>query len=306
MKKIEIRRFRKNPIIYPELDDSVEQNITGPSLIQLPDWIEDPLGKYYLFFASHKGSYIKLAYAENLKGPWKVFHKGSLHIRESYFPIKPPKIKTSRTFLGENIPHIASPDVHILDEEKEVRMYFHGLESNGRQVSRVARSQDGIHFKTEKEIISPPYLRVFQYDNYYYGMSMPGIFYRSRNGLNNFDRGPTLFTGKMRHSALRIYRDQLEVFWTRVGDAPERILLSNIKNIDQDWFKWEISETIEVLSPQKKWEGGNLPPKPSKRGPVNEKVCQLRDPAIFEEENKLYLLYVVGGEKGIAIAEIVK
>jgi hypothetical protein len=33
-------------------------------------------------------------------------------------------------------------------------------------------------------------------------------------------------------------------------------------------------------------------------------VNQLRDPAIFEEDGRTYLLYAVAGESGIAIAEI--
>jgi len=33
-------------------------------------------------------------------------------------------------------------------------------------------------------------------------------------------------------------------------------------------------------------------------------VNQLRDPAIFEEDDRVYLLYAVAGESGIAIAEI--
>jgi hypothetical protein len=33
-------------------------------------------------------------------------------------------------------------------------------------------------------------------------------------------------------------------------------------------------------------------------------VNQLRDPAIFEENGRVYLLYAVAGESGIAIAEV--
>jgi hypothetical protein len=32
--------------------------------------------------------------------------------------------------------------------------------------------------------------------------------------------------------------------------------------------------------------------------------CQLRDPAIFRESGRTYLLYSVAGERGIAIAEM--
>jgi len=33
-------------------------------------------------------------------------------------------------------------------------------------------------------------------------------------------------------------------------------------------------------------------------------VNQLRDPAIFEENDQVFLLYAVAGESGIAIAEV--
>jgi hypothetical protein len=33
-------------------------------------------------------------------------------------------------------------------------------------------------------------------------------------------------------------------------------------------------------------------------------VNQLRDPAIFEEDGRVFLLYAVAGEAGIAIAEV--
>jgi hypothetical protein len=35
-----------------------------------------------------------------------------------------------------------------------------------------------------------------------------------------------------------------------------------------------------------------------------EPVCQLRDPAIFREGDRTYLLYTVAGERGIAMAEL--
>lgn len=301
---IKVKRLKKNPIIYPGLDSSIGSNIAGPSLIRVPSWIDNPLGKYYLYFAGHKGAYIRLAFANELEGPWEIYRKGSLRIEESYFPTEPPERKVGSDIRDDNVPHIASPDVHVIEKNKEIRMYFHGLESKGRQLTRIAVSRDGIHFKAKPEIITPSYLRVFHFNGYYYGMSMPGIFYRSLNGLNHFERGPILFSGKMRHSALRIVDNQLQIFWTQVGDSPERILLSCIE-LTEDWSTWKSSAPIEVIHPVVEWEGGNLDAVPSERGPAYEKVCQLRDPAIYEENNKVYLLYSVAGERGIAIAKLI-
>ncbi len=303
MLDVKVKRFKNNPIIYPELDSSIGTNIAGPSLIRVPRWIDNPLGKYYLYFSAHKGTYIRLAHANNLGGPWEIYKKGSLHLKDSFFPTELPKNNVKKKLLVKAVFHIASPDVHVIEEKKEIRMYFHGLESNGRQLTRVAISKDGIHFTAKPEILSPSYLRVFHFNGYYYSMSMPGIFYRSLNGLNDFERGPILFSGKMRHSALRIDDNQLQVFWTQVGDAPERILLSYI-DLAKDWSEWKASAPIEVLRPEKDWEGGDLETIPSVRDAINERACQLRDPAIFEENNKTYMLYSVAGESGIAIAEL--
>ena len=132
---------------------------------------------------------------------------------------------------------------------------------------------------------------------------MPGQFYRSSNGLNDFIEGPVLFNKNMRHSALVIRENLLHVFWTQAGDSPERIYMSSV-DVSKDWMSWKESEPVEVLRPQKKWEGAELEVSKSKRGHINERVNQLRDPAIYEENGKVYLLYAVAGEHGIAITEI--
>ncbi|MGC2198527.1 MAG: hypothetical protein WA633_00030, partial [Stellaceae bacterium] len=56
-------RLLDRPIITPELHPAIGRNIQGPSAIRVPDWVEHPLGDYYLYFADHKGRYIRLAYA---------------------------------------------------------------------------------------------------------------------------------------------------------------------------------------------------------------------------------------------------
>ena len=50
-----IKRLAHGPIIYPELDASIDTNINGPSLIRVPDWLPDRLGTYYLYFGHHQG-----------------------------------------------------------------------------------------------------------------------------------------------------------------------------------------------------------------------------------------------------------
>ena len=58
--QIEITRFVDEPIIKPYHNEEIGFNVQGPSLIKVPTWVEKPLGKYYLYFADHKGDSIEL------------------------------------------------------------------------------------------------------------------------------------------------------------------------------------------------------------------------------------------------------
>ena len=86
---VRVTRLHDAPIITPDLHPSIGVNIQGPSLIRVPEWVQEPLGTYYLYFADHKGSYIRLAYADDLRGPWQVHPPGSLQLVDSYFPTEP-------------------------------------------------------------------------------------------------------------------------------------------------------------------------------------------------------------------------
>ena len=77
------------PIIDASTHPSIGENIQGPSLVAAPTWISNRLGNYYLYFADHKGRYIRLAYADELAGPWMVHAPGSLQLEQSYFPTEP-------------------------------------------------------------------------------------------------------------------------------------------------------------------------------------------------------------------------
>ena len=319
---VRVERLADAPIVGPELHPSIGENIQGPSVIRVPDWVAEPLGAYYLYFADHKGRYIRLAYADDLLGPWRVHPPGSLQIADSHFLTEPPEVspeelerlQAARAARGAapmshdalfeaTTPHIASPDVHVDDANRRIVMYFHGLDGVGRQVSRVATSSDGIAFSARPERLGRTYMRVFGRDGYTYAMSMPGQFYRSRDPLGGFEGGPLLFNARMRHSALLVRGDTLHVFWTQVGDVPEHVKHSTI-DLSGDWATWSETPGVEVLRPEHDWEGADAPLEPSVRSTAYGQVNQLRDPAIFEDAGRIFLLYAVAGESGIAIAEV--
>ena len=200
-------------------------------------------------------------------------------------------------------PHIASPDVHIDEAGRRVIVYFHGLAKFARQETDIAVSRDGIHFEALPTRIPRTYLRAFAHEGMTYALAMPGQVYRSVDGFTKFQAGPLLFEPRMRHMALLKRGDTLFVFWTRVGDRPERILLSAV-DLSMPWGDWKERYLGEVLRPERPWEGADLPLKPSVRSVAPSRVNELRDPAIFEEDGRVYLVYVVAGESGIGIAEL--
>ena len=296
----DVVRFPTNPIIRPEmLPDHDGGNINGPSLIRAPAWLAHPLGKYYLYFAHHNGKYIRLAYADHLEGPWKIHEPGTLKLEDA------PGCKG----------HIASPEVVVDDGRKEIRMYFHGPAKEVKdQKTFVAVSGDGLHFKASAEVLGNFYWRVFRWDGWWYAMAKGGLLYRSRNGLTAFEEGPNPFPpgelqGKIaiknhgvRHVALHQGGSRLWVYYSNMGDAPERIFRCQL-NLTGEWKTWKTSKPEEVLRPETEWEGARLPVKESANGAAEGRENALRDPAIFVEDGRVYLLYSVAGESGIAIAE---
>ncbi len=156
-------------------------------------------------------------------------------------------------------------------------------------------------------ILAPAYARVFRWRGWYYAITWGGDLSRSKDGVSPFETGPELFPQQngltVRHSAVYLDGDVLNVFFSRIGDKPERILLSQVK-LTPDWTKWKPSEPKTILEPERPYEGGDMPLRASVIGDAPGKVRQLRDPAIFADGGRLYLLYTVAGETGIAIAEL--
>ena len=281
-----VERFVENPIIVPHMDERMGDNINGPSLIRVPEWLPNPLGRYYLYFGHHRGTYIRLAYADDLGGPWRMYEPGVLDLEDAFFRR-----------------HVASPDVHVDADAGRIRMYYHGVEEGQGQMTRVALSDDGLRFVARPEIVGLFYFRAFPWQGMTYGVVMRGVFYRSEDGLGAFEQGPTLFGENQRHCALQLDGDVLTVYYTNAEDCPERILASRIR-LEGDWHDWRASEPEEVLAPELEYEGADLPLEPSRRGDIQVRARQLRDPCIFREDGQTYLLYAVAGEHGIAIARL--
>jgi hypothetical protein len=309
---MKVDRFDANPLVTADAETRVGENVNGPSLVRAPEWVDDPLGAYYLYFAHHGGDHVRVAYADDLCGPWRIHEPGTLDLADTAFD-----------------DHVASPDVHVDPATETVRMYFHGCcgsyVEDGVELSqftRLATSADGLSFSTAPAALGRFYFRAFRHEGTWYALAKANIaddptssglaVYRSPDG-RQFERGPTLHDETVRaaddehrairHVAVRTRGDALDVFYSRIGDAPERILRAEVE-LAEPWSDWDLSAPEEVLEPERDYEGANLPVEPSESGPVHDPVRQVRDPAVYEEDGRTYLLYSVAGEQGIAGAEL--
>ncbi|MEO9818177.1 MAG: hypothetical protein ABJN84_16590 [Flavobacteriaceae bacterium] len=278
-------------MIYQEmegLERFVGENINGPSVIKVPNWVSNPLGKYYMYFAHHHGKFIRMAYANTSTGPWTVYKPGVLHLDKTVA-----------------IGHIASPDVIIDESSKTIKLYFHGKIPNSKaQKTFLSTSKDGLEFIASNTILGPSYFRVFAYQGESYALSS-GTFYKKTSDNKAYEKGAIILP-HARHTALALIDDTLIVFYSQKGDAPERILKCKINLSEGTWETWKASSPEEVLKPKTKYEGFHLPIEKSTGGFAEKPVHQLRDPAIFIDNDDVYLYYSIAGESGIAVAKLIK
>ena len=285
----------------------VGNNVNGPSLIKTPNWLPNCLGRYYLYFGHHFGQNIRMAFSNDLTGPWSVYKGRILDLKETPFTQERPNIKQPQWATEEGVdglyPHIASPDVHINASEKSLEMFFHGLDHDGEQRSLCALSNDGLTWWVQSERINQTYLRAFNYKNTRYALGCGGqILKQNSDGI--FQLGPWSFGDRgHRHAGVLVRGDNLYVVWTRIGDTPEHILYSTI-SMSFDWRDWRATEGQVILKPKFDWEGANLPISTSSVGGLTKQEHALRDPFLFKQSDEVYMVYTGGGETSIGIAKL--
>ena len=286
---------KKSVCIDRDIFVNEDKNINGASLIKVPDWIENPLGKYYLYFASHTGKYIRLAYSDSLFEPFKIYDGKPLELTST-------DCKT----------HIASPDVHIDNNNRRIVMYFHG-DTDNFQESFVSYSSDGLEFTDDKTPLGLFYFRVFRYDDKFFAIAKnknkDSMIYSNDSWGGEF-KSLFTFLPNSRHSAVLLDGDILNIFYTIIGQSPESIYVCKIK-LDSDVDNWEVLSNQKLTKPMFKWEGAGSDLIPSMPGSAtarwgNRNLNELRDPCIFSEDGVDYLLYTFNGEGGIAIGSLNK
>ena len=312
-------RLKQNPLITVETSRSLGDNVNGPSIIRVPSWIPHPLGRYYAYFGHHQGHFVRLAYADAVAGPWKIYEPGVVPVAETAFYRPQPDPPDGP--VDQFYTHVASPEIYVDEARQRLVLWTHGWWTDGQrwplglaearawarqngygQFTQSSESTDGLHFALRPAITKVSYLRVFPLDGYLYGMARLGQLLRSTDplaafeiGANPFDGGP--YAERVRHVATLLRGRTLFVFFTGIGDAPERLMLSTI-DLAVDWKSWKASPPVELLRPEAPYECPGLPNVPSAAGEIEGPARQLRDPAIFEEAGKTYLFYSICGEQG--------
>ena len=322
--RVRATRLPQNPLVTLASSPTVGDNINNPAVIRVPSWVERPLGRYYMYFAHHMGGFIRLAYANTLEGPWRIYEPGVLDVRDTAFYRPQPDPPEN---LEDFYTHVASPEVLIDDANHRFVLWVHGWWTEGTmwpvgeaaarqwarqhgygQYTQPAVSPDGLHFVTRPAITQTSYLRVFPHAGSLYGMSRLGLLLRSTDPLGRFETGPNPFRGgpfgnRVRHVAVMRRGGLLLVFFTAIGDAPERIMMASI-DTSGDWTTWKTSDAVEILKPEAPYECPSLPNLPSEAGDVKGPVQQIRDPFVFEENGRSLLFYSFCGEQGIAAATL--
>ena len=180
-------------------------SINGPSVAAVPGWVPedrraDPRARYYLYFAHHGGSYIRMAWAESLTGPYHLYRprrpgsRGVLALAE---------IDGRPLLRFENgvevSSHIASPNVHVDETNRRFVLYFHGSTNTstppphhmtGPQKTLVATSATGLNFNLPEHggepghglrpaLLGNAYFCVFAFRDYVYAFSNGGELWRA-------------------------------------------------------------------------------------------------------------------------------
>ena len=301
---IEVRRIGDGPIIHQGMDPSLGDNINGPSLIRVPDGVPGRLGRYYLYFAHHKGRFIRLAYADHVEGPWKVHAPGVLPLSETPLAQTKPDVPQPDWAVALNTdglyPHLASPDLRILPDAT-FEMYFHGLADAGEQVSYRAVSRNGLDWNIQMPSIAETYMRIFDWQGETYAMARCSRLMRL--GRAGWELGPVAIAPEARHVAVLRRDDRLHVLYTRIGDAPEHIQHAEI-DLSGDWRDWRpTADPTSVLLPELEWEGASEPIQASIIG-AEGFTNALRDPCLFEEDGRVWMIYTGGGEHALGLARI--
>ena len=134
----------KGVALHPkDLSYAPTEQLIHPSIIKMEGRVENPLGKYYLYYSPHKHIAVSMAYSDSIKGPWKEYRGNPV--------IEGP----------------SAPDIRWIKEKG--RFYMWGHRKNSQ--TELWTSDDGLHFEYQGVSITAEnigtrnatYTRVYEY-----------------------------------------------------------------------------------------------------------------------------------------------
>jgi hypothetical protein len=278
---------------------SRKKTIMVPTVLDMAQYMREPVDRFYMYYAPHHSEGIGLATAPHPEGPWKPYPENPIITLEQF-----PGIRG----------HISALEVLPQPEKGRFLGYPHGSGLKSGQDTVIGSSQDGVHFAPIQGapiLSSDPactweqggasYLRIFQYRGMIYGIfkseCQHGLV-RSKDGINwdYWRRNPLIEPvaeesefNRIRHTSVIIINDILYLFYstyTASNLSCEAIKLATWTLAD-DWNDWEeLTRRGVIFGPELVWEENNV-----------------RDPYMLKYGDTVYMYYVGGNEKGIALAK---
>ena len=222
-------------------------NINGPSLIKVPDWIApenraDPAANYYLYFAHHGGKYIRMAWAEEITGPYHFYRmessipEGDRGVYGLPGPDYEIEVQTSNPDQRIDIyGHLASPRVYVDDVNQRLVLFFHApsgvYEFPGStnssfkgQLTLLTTSTDGLDFRGNLEPIrlGRSYFHVWEHDGRAYAFANDGMFFLSPEGSTISNDGWWTAPVNYDHHHNHVNNPLEDSIWRRIEPGPLR------------------------------------------------------------------------------------
>ena len=199
----------------------------APSLVRVPKWVpsnERPAANanYYMYYGNHKGSRIRMKWAETLDGPWTEFDLGGKYNGKTRQGVFDPYADKTRVSYD----HIFSGDVHVDNDNKRFIIYFHAKNQDRYTMDKpphtkiwqrhlqgfVATSRYGLNFNdpkwaggetghgpvthstdgpTREVLLAETYMHVFKHKGQLYAVSKGGILSQAPDPRNPWAPHPT-------------------------------------------------------------------------------------------------------------------
>jgi hypothetical protein len=310
--------------IFPP-DSNIEKcpNVNGPMPIRSRSWMHPELQKFPViaYYSAHVA----------LKGQGFVQMLGGDETT-SWKPLR------NLVFPKTRCKSLHSPSILVDDHQQKLYMYIHGHGCGlhkGKippQPTLLLYSNDGIHWEIENPDDQLLLEDLFylttptQFEDYYYALAKTqenmigsAILLRSRSMQGPFEKGPILGHGLRHCDILDIVESTIYVVFSKIGHAPETILLATIEmsvsTAGNDWMEWSLIPGPTILSPERLHEHGNGIIKASKSGRSGcEPVHELRDPKFLPDVQSPttpaktsisgLLFYAAQGERVLALARL--